>query len=106
MSDFLLILMFNQMKDLYKLQKQAKEMKKVLKTIEVEAEENGIVVVVNAAQDLISIDIPQEMLTADNKKNIEKSIQAAFARAIKKSQEVAAEKMKPLMGGMGLPGAE
>lgn len=98
--------MFNQMKDLYKMQKQAKEMKKMLKTIEVEAEENGIVVVVNAAQDLISIDIPEDMLSSDNKNTIEKGIQAAFARAIKKSQEVAAEKMKPLMGDMGLPGAQ
>lgn len=94
------------MKDLYKMQKQAKEMKKILKTIEVEAEENGIVVVVNASQELVSVDIPEEMLTAGNKKTIEKSIHAAFTRATKKSQEVAAEKMKPLMGGMGIPGAE
>jgi len=87
------------------MQKQAKEMKKILKTIEVEAEENGILVVVNASQELVSIDIPEEMLIAGNKKTIEKSIQSAFHRAIKKSQEVAAEKMKPLMGKLGIPGA-
>ena len=98
--------MFNQMKDLYKMQKQAKEMKKQLKTIEVEAEEDNVVVVVNAAQEVVSIDIDESLLQAGNKKRIEKAIMAAMQRANKKAQEVAAEKMRPLMGNMGLPGQE
>lgn len=96
--------MFNQMKDLYKMQKQAKEMKKALKTIEVEAEEDGINVVVNAAQDIIAVEIAEHLLQPGNKKRIEKNIIAALQRANKKAQEVAAEKMKPLFGKMGLPG--
>ena len=98
--------MFNQMKDLYKMQKQAKEMKKQLKTIEVEAEEDGVVVVVNAAQEVVSIDIDETLLQPGNKKRIEKGIMAAMQRANKKAQEVAAEKMRPLMGNLGLPGQE
>jgi DNA-binding protein YbaB len=96
--------MFNQMKDLYKMQKQAKEMKKMLKAIEVEAEEDGVLVVVNASQEIISVEIAEEKLAPENKKRIEKNIMTALQRATKKSQEIAAEKMKPLMGGMGLPG--
>ncbi len=96
--------MFNQMKDLYKMQKQAKEMKKILKTIEVEAEEDGVLVVVNAAQDIVSVEIGESLLQPNNKKRIEKNILTALQRANKKAQEVAAEKMKPLMGQMGLPG--
>ncbi len=94
------------MKDMYKMQKQAKEMKKALKTIEVEAEEDGVVVVVSAAQDIVSIDISESLLEAGNKKRIEKNILTALQRANKKAQEVAAEKMRPLMGQMGLPGKE
>ncbi len=94
------------MKDLYKMQKQAKEMKKMLKTIEVEAEEDGILVVVNASQEVISIEIDDEILNPGNKKRIEKGIMVALQRAMKKSQEIAAEKMKPLMGDMGLPGGQ
>jgi len=93
------------MKNLYQMQKKAKEMKKAMKEIEIEAEENGILVVVNAAQELVEIQIPDELLKPENKKMIEKSVKSAFDRAMKKGQEVAAEKMKPLMGGLGLPGA-
>lgn len=96
--------MFNQMKDLYKMQKQAKEMKKMLKTIEVEAEEDGVLVVVNASQEVVSVEINEQQLSPENKKKIEKNIMTALQRATKKSQEIAAEKMKPLMGGMGMPG--
>jgi DNA-binding protein YbaB len=96
--------MFNQMKDLYKMQKQAKEMKKMLKAIEVEAEEDGVLVVVNASQEIISVEIAEEKLAPRKQKEDRKNIMTALQRATKKSQEIAAEKMKPLMGGMGLPG--
>jgi DNA-binding protein YbaB len=98
--------MFNQMKDLYKMQKQAKAMKKMLKTIEVEAEEGGALVVVNAAQEVVSIELAEEKLQPVNKKQLEKEVMIALQRATKKAQEVAAEKMKPIMGDMGLPGGQ
>lgn len=79
-------------------------MKKMMKEIEIEAEEDGVVVVMNAAQELVDITIEPELLTQDNKKRLEKSIKTAFERANKKAQDVAAEKMKPLMGQMGLGG--
>lgn len=76
----------------------------MLKTIEVEAEEDGVIVVINAAQEVVSVEITENLLAPQNKKRIEKNIMAALDRATKKSQEVAAEKMKPLMGQFGLPG--
>jgi DNA-binding YbaB/EbfC family protein len=103
--DFFWKNMFQQMKDLYKMQKQAKQMKKMLKTIQIEAEEDGILVVVNASQEVVSIEISPEILAPENKTRIEKAIMSALQRAMKKSQEVAAEKMKPMMGDMGFPGA-
>ncbi len=87
------------------MQKQAKQMKKMLKTIEVEAEEDGVLAVVNASQEVVSVEVEEELLAPGNKKRIEKNIMTALSRAMKKSQEIAAEKMKPLMGDMGLPGS-
>ncbi len=96
--------MFKQMKDMYKMQKEAKAIKKELSSIHIEAEVDGVIVVVAADQELISIDIPDEMTGAENKHKLSKAIIAAHAKAAKKSQEVSAEKMKGLMGGMGFPG--
>jgi len=96
--------MFNQMKDLYKMQKQAKQMKKALKTIEVEAEEDGVLVVVNASQEVVSVEVDEGILSPANKKRIEKNFMIALQRAMKKAQEIAAEEMKPMMGDLGLPG--
>lgn len=96
--------MFGQMKDMYKMQSQAKQIKKELKKIHVEAEENGIVVVVSADQEIVSINIPEEMLERGNKKKIENSLMIALQKATKKAQEIAAEKMKSIMGDFGFPG--
>jgi DNA-binding protein YbaB len=94
--------MFQKMKDLYKMQKQAKAIKKELKQIHIEAEENGVVVVVTAEQDIVDIQIPDELLNSDNKGKLQKSLISAMKKAMKKSQTIAAEKMKVVMGDMGL----
>lgn len=96
--------MFDQMKDLYKMQKEAKAVKKELANIHIEAEVNGVIVVVAADQEFISVDIPDELMTVDAKQKLSESIIKAHAKASKKAQSVAGEKMKGLMGGMGLPG--
>jgi len=43
-------------------------------------------------------------LKPENKKELEKQIQNTVSQAISRSQALAAEKMKDVMGGMGLPG--
>ena len=96
--------MFGQMKEMYKLQSQMKKVKKELAQLEIEAEEGGVVVVVNGSQEVVSIEYDEDVLNAENKTKLEKDTVTALARAMKKSQEIAAEKMKPMMGGMGLPG--
>ena len=96
--------MFKQMKDMYKMQKEAKAIKAELASIHIEAEVDGVVVIVAADQELISIEIPDELATPEKKVILAKTIIKAHAKAAKKSQEVSAEKMKGLMGGMGFPG--
>jgi DNA-binding protein YbaB len=94
--------LFGQAKDLYKLQKKAKEIKKKLKNLHIEAEANGIVVTISAEQEVIDVKIPEEMMKAENHKQLQDNLKEAFNKGIKKSQEVAANEMKDLMGGMGM----
>jgi DNA-binding protein YbaB len=94
--------MFDKLKQLNQLRKQAKTIQSELEKIHIEAEESGIKVTINAKQEVISVDIPEEMGT--NTANLSRLLVKAFNKATKKSQEVAAEKMKGLMGDLGLPG--
>lgn len=93
----------SQAKDMFKLQKQAKKIKKELKNIHVEAEAEGVEVVVNAEQEIISIVISEDV----SRERIPVLLKDALNRAMKKAQIVAAEKMQAVMGqmGMGAPDA-
>ncbi len=93
---------FSQMKDLYKIQRETKRIKKELKNIHVEAEASGVKVTVNCDQEVVAIEIapgtPQERLPA--------LLKDALNRALKKAQVVAAERMQGIMQQMGLPVGE
>lgn len=90
---------FSQAKDLYKMQKQAKKIKKELKNIHVEAEGPGVKVIVSAEQEIVDI-ILDDTLDIQQLPTILKD---TINRAMKKAQIVAAEKMQAVMGGLGLP---
>ena len=97
--------MFGQVRDIYKLQKQAKQIKKELANIHVEAETEGVLVTVNGEMEVISVKIPEEMKSPENAEKLEIALVSAANKAIKKAQEIAAEKMKGVMGEMqGLMG--
>lgn len=95
--------MFDQAKNLYQLQKQAKEIKKELQNIHIEAEVEGVIVIINGEQEVVSVTISDEAQQTPAK--LQENLVKAFNKAIKKSQQIAAEKMKGIMGSMGLPGA-
>ncbi|MDX9970868.1 MAG: YbaB/EbfC family nucleoid-associated protein [Candidatus Gracilibacteria bacterium] len=95
--------MFEKAKDLYKLQKQAKEIKKKLKATHIEAEESGVIVTIDGEQEVQNIEISDEAM--QNKKKLQESIVKGFNKAIKKSQQIGADLMKEVMGPMGFPGA-
>ncbi len=83
-----------QLGDLKKMRDQAMEVQKKLGGIKITVEHKGVIVVMTADQKLVSIDGEMDF----NK------ITEAVNEALKESQKVAAEEMKSLMGGMGLPG--
>ena len=94
-----------QAKDMYKLQKEAKSIKKELSNIHIEAEEDGVIVTVNAELECVSISISEEAM--QSKDALEKKILKAFNKGLKKGQQIAAEKMKGVMSMMGMaPEAE
>jgi DNA-binding protein YbaB len=90
---------FSQMKDMYRIQRDAKRIKKELKNVHVEAEASGVKVVVNAEQVIISIVIASDVPRED----IARLTMDALNRALGKAQLVAAERMQGIMQQMGMP---
>ena len=95
--------MFDQMKELMKLKKQADEMKKKLKNIHIESEAEGVNITLDAEFEIISVSISDEAWSR-GKDAVEKGVFQAFKKGIKKAQEVAAHNMKDIMGDMGTLG--
>ena len=89
--------MMDKFKDLYKLQKQAKDIKKKLKNIHIEADHEGIVVVITGEQEIVEVRISEEAKTSPK---LEENLVKCFNKAVKKAQQIAAEMMKDVMGGM------
>ena len=86
-------------KDMYKLQKQAKQIKKQLKNIHVEAETDGVKVTIDGEQNFLDVQIDDSV--AGDPKRLSRAFIDAANKAVKKSQQIGAEKMKDVMGGMG-----
>ncbi len=94
--------MFDKAKDLYKLQKQAREIKKQLKNTHIEADHEGVVVTMNGEQEIIEVKINEEALS--DKRKLEDNLAKCFNKGVKKSQQIGAELMKSVMGDMNFPG--
>jgi len=100
----------NKFKDLYKFQKQAKEIKEKLQNTHIEAEVEGITVTVDGQQEIIKVQISDSACEEaykdnyKNKKKLEENLVKALNKAIKRSQQIGAEQMKGVMGDMGMGG--
>ncbi len=81
------------------MQREAKRIKKELSNIHVEAEAEGVKVVVSAEMEVIAVEIAE----STPRDRIPYLIKDAMNRAMKKAQVVSAEKMQGLMGQMGMP---
>lgn len=90
--------LMGQMGDMYKLQKQAKKIKKELAKTHIFSESNGVKVTVSGEQEIVSVEIENEEILS-NKKKLEKAILEASNKAFKKAQQIAADRMKEVMGG-------
>jgi len=98
---------FGQMKDLYKLQKEARKMQKEMKKMKVEgfSKDEKVKLVMNGLQNIEEIEIEDELLSPNRKTDLVKAIQQAHKDANKQVQKEMAsgmdlEKMKSMLGGI------
>lgn len=90
---------FDQMKALNQLRKAQKDLAKEL--IEVEAGDGAVVVQINGELKIKSVKIDPARVDLDDIAELEHWVEIAVRDGMAKAQEVAAAKMKPLMGGLG-----
>lgn len=90
-----------QVQELMKLQQQAQKVQQELDNIHIEAESNGFVVTFNGQLKAVKIEIEDENLLL-SKTKLEEAALEAINKGMKKAQEIAADKMKGVMGDLGL----
>ena len=91
--------MLDQAKMVMKLKKAQKELAKEI--VEVEAGDGAVIVQVSGELKLKKVTLDPELIDLEDIGELERWIEIAIRDALAKAQEVAAEKMKPLMGGLG-----
>ncbi|HAC56002.1 TPA: nucleoid-associated protein, YbaB/EbfC family [Candidatus Saccharibacteria bacterium] len=91
--------MIDQAKMVMKLKKAQKELQK--EVVEVSAGDGAVVVQVNGELKLKKVSIDPDLVDLDDIGELERWVEVAVRDAMTKAQELAAEKMKPLMGGLG-----
>lgn len=91
--------MFNQAKMIMKIKKVQKELANEI--IEVEAGDGAVVVQITGEQKIKKVTIDPEQVDLQDIRELERWIETAVKEAIVRSQQVAAEKMKPFMGSLG-----
>ena len=95
--------MFDKVKELMEMKKQAERIKKELDSSFVEVNDvRGVKIVINGSQNFQSLEIDGDLIASGNKKKLEVDLLRGLNEAVRKSQSLAAQKMKAVMPG--LPG--
>lgn len=94
--------MFEKSKALFELKKIQSALSK--ETIEVEAGNGAVKVKINGEQKIQKITLDDSLIADADLRKVEKWLESAVTQAINRSQQLAAEKMKSIAGGLGLPG--
>lgn len=89
----------DQMKMLNQLRKAQKELKNEI--VEVEAGDGAVIVQINGELKIKSVKIDPERIDLDDIQELERWIESCFRDGYAKAQEIATDKMKPLMGQLG-----
>lgn len=95
--------LFKMAKEAMSMKSKLKEMEKTLKAKVIDVNYKGILIKMNAKNEIVDFKLPEDIMQK-SVKDIEKLILSAFQEAIKKSQDAMAEESKKLMGGMNFPG--
>ena len=96
--------MFDKMKQLMEVKKQAEQLNRELESTTLEVSEiAGIKVSINGAQKLQSITLEESLLSQANKPSLERDLLRSINAAVTKSQNAAAQKMRDRTG-LNIPG--
>jgi DNA-binding protein YbaB len=91
--------MFDQMKKLMEMKQQAEKIKRQLEASLIEIKDiDGLKVIVDGSQKFHSIEISERFLKPEEKQNLEKELLRSLNKAMAKSQSLAADQMKHLLG--------
>ena len=90
----------DQMKMLNQLRKAQKDLKNEI--VEVEAGDGAVVVQINGELKVKKVTLDPEKIDFDDIRELERWIESCFRDGYAKAQEIATEKMKPLMGNLNL----
>ncbi len=89
----------DQMKMINQLRKAQKDLKKEI--VEVEAGDGAVIVQINGELKIKKVQIDPDKIDLDDIHELERWIENCMRDGYAKAQEIATDKMKPLMGGLG-----
>ena len=89
----------DQMKMLNQLRKAQKELKNEI--VEVEAGDGAVVIQITGELKIKKVELDPEKIDLDDIHELERWIENAMRDGYAKAQEIATDKMKPLMGSLG-----
>lgn len=92
---------FNQAKELMKLQQEAQKIQEELSNTHIEAEFDGLVVTIDWQLKVVKVQFENTDILKDETR-LANAIKEATNKGMKKAQEIAAERMKGVMGKMWL----
>lgn len=90
---------FDQVKMLNQLRKAQKDLKNEI--VEVEAGDGAVVVQITGELKIKKVELDPEKIDLDDIHELERWIENAMRDGYAKAQEIASDKMKPLMGALG-----
>ncbi len=94
--------MFEKGKALFELKKIQSALAKEM--IEVETGNGAVRIKINGEQKIQKITLDEAMIREADISKVEKWIESGITQAITRSQQLAAEKMRSVAGGLGIPG--
>jgi DNA-binding YbaB/EbfC family protein len=94
------------MRQVQKMQARMEEIQAELEEERIEGSAGGgmVKVVANGKQQIVEVKIEQEVVDPDDVEMLEDLVVAAVNQALEKAQELAAEKMSAVTGGLKIPG--
>jgi len=96
--------MFDKMKGLFEMQKKMQEVKRVLEdtNFDIQSSDGLVKITMNGAQEVKAITV-KDNLSDQEKAHLDGALKDTFNRSIKRSQEIAAQKMREV-SGLNIPG--